>query len=249
MNNDIKIYQHKNFNEDNITYAFTGRSGGVSEEPFSSLNLAFHVGDNLDQATKNRELLSENLGFDFDKLSWASQVHGDNIFILRNEKEAGFLGEYDGIITNLHNFPVMTLFADCIPVLLHDPEKNVVATIHAGWKGTFLEIALKAVHIMSSEFGSKPENIKALIGPGICKDHYEVSEELIRDFSAKFPEAVNDDLKNLDLRKINFHILKKAGLKKIYDMEICTSCDNKNFFSYREEKGITGRFAALIMLK
>jgi hypothetical protein len=249
MNNKIKTYHHDGFNDNQIIYAFTGRQGGVSEGQYNSLNLAYHVGDDIKKAEENRILLSEKMGFNVNNLSWASQVHGDNIFILTNEKDAGFLGEYDGIITSLKEFPIMTLFADCIPILLHDPEKNIVATIHAGWKGTYLEIAKKAVFLMESKFGCLQKDIKALIGPGICLDHYEVSETMINDFSEKFPEEVNKDKKNLDLRKINKYILKKAGLNKIFDMGICTSCNNENFFSFREEKGLTGRFAALIMLK
>ncbi len=249
MDNKIRLFQHDDFNDNQITYAFTGRHGGVSVAPYNSLNLAFHVGDDIDNATENRNLISKKIGIDVKNLSWASQIHGDDIFILTEEKDAGFLGEYDGIITNLKEFPIMTLFADCIPILLHDPVKNIVATIHAGWKGTFLEIAKKAVKIMETEFKSEPKDIKALIGPGICLDHFEVSEEMVNDFFMKFPEVVDKRLKNLDLRKINFYILKKAGLNKIFDMGICTSCDNDNFFSFREEKGTTGRFAALIMLK
>lgn len=249
MGNKIKIYQNNLFHDENIEYGFTGRQGGFSETPFNGFNLAFHVGDDQKKVEKNRELLSHTINIDKNRITWASQVHGDNIFILKNEEDIGFIGEYDGIITKLKGIPLMTLYADCIPILLYDPVQNVIGSIHAGWKGTFLEIAGKAVSVMSKEFFSKPEDIKALIGPGICKDHYQVSEELLKDFRNKYPQIVTEGSLNLDLRKINKHILAQKGIEKIFDMEICTSCDNKNFFSFREEDGTTGRFAAFIMLK
>ena len=108
MNNKIKTYHHDGFNDNQTIYAFTGRRGGVSEGQYNSLNLAYHVGDDIKKAEENR--------------------------------------------TSLKEFPIMTLFADCIPILLHDPEKNIAATIHAGWKGTYLEIA-KKVFLMESKFG------------------------------------------------------------------------------------------------
>ncbi len=245
----MKIYHNEFFDDQSIKYGFTDRTGGYSVEPFSSLNLAFHVEDNPENVTLNRKILSEEMKFDEEKLTWSSQVHGDNIFILKDKNKVGFIGEYDGIITNLKDIPIMTLYADCIPILLHDPVKNIIGTIHAGWKGTFLEIAKKAVSLMIEEFSSNPNDIKALIGPGICKEDYLVSEELIKEFNYKFPEIVSRDNYNLDLKLINKQILEKKGIIKIFDMEICTSCDNENFFSFRKEKGMTGRFAALIMLK
>lgn len=249
MSKFIKIYNNKNFDHKKIFYGFTGRCGGFSQAPYESLNLAYHVGDDQFHVDKNRELLSQETGVDLSKLSWASQVHGDNIFIIDDEKDTGFLGEYDGIITNLKEVPIMTMFADCIPILLYDSVENVVATIHAGWKGTYLEIASKAVEIMKLKFNSVPKNISALIGPGICSDHYDVSGELAEDFYRKFPEIMLKGTNNLDLRKINKYILEKTGVTNINDMEICTSCQNKEFFSFRQENGTTGRFAALIMLK
>ena len=182
----MKIYNNEVFNDQNIKYGFTNRAGGYSEKPFKSLNLAFHVEDDPDKVKLNRKALSEQVEFDEEKLTWASQVHGDNIFVLKDKNKSGFIGEYDGIITNLKNIPIMTLYADCIPILLHDPVKNVIGTIHAGRKGTFLEIASKAVLLMHEEFSSNPKDIKALIGPGICKEDYLVSDELIKEFNDKF---------------------------------------------------------------
>lgn len=249
MESKIKIYKNIDFDDSNIKYAFTSRQGGYSNPPFNSFNLATHVGDDPDMVNKNRELLAQEVNFEKDKITWASQVHGDKIFVLKDKKDIGFVGEYDGIITNLTEIPILTFYADCIPILIHDPVKNVVASIHAGWKGTFIKIVGKAITIMLDEFASKVEDIKVLIGPGICKEHYLVSKELILDFKNKFPEVVNEESLNLDLKEINKLILKNKGIEKIFDIKICTSCDNQNFFSFREEKGLTGRFAALIMLK
>lgn len=249
MKENIEIFNYKEFDDEKIIYGFTGRKGGSSSSPYESLNLALHVGDDPETVGKNRKTFAEAAGFDEKKLTWCTQVHGDDIYILKNKMDAGFAGEYDGIITSLRNIPVITMYADCIPVLLHDPVKNVIATIHAGWKGTFLEISGKAVKIMKEEYGSKPDDIKALIGPGICREHYSVDPELALEFRKKFPESVSLDSAKLDLREINKQILKQQGLTKIFDMNICTSCDNENFFSFRKENGVTGRFAALIMLK
>lgn len=245
----IKTYGQGFFPADQLLYAFTGREGGYSKAPYASLNLALHVGDAPEDVERNRALLAKELSFDGRKLSWANQVHGDKIFLLKKPNQAGFVGDYDALITNLPGIPLMTMFADCIPILLYDPKERVIASVHAGWKGTFLEIADKAVRKMSSEFSSRPENIEALIGPGICSDHYGVDQQLIGVFHEKFPNLVKKEDSSLNLRGINKEILKKLGLRAINDLDLCPACMKEEFFSYRQEEGRTGRFAAIIMLK
>lgn len=246
----IKLYGQGAFSDDSsLLYAFTGRQAGFSQVPYESLNLALHVGDQPEIVIENRKLLAETMGFDFQKLTWANQVHGDDIFLVKEREDVGFLGSYDAIITNLQAIPLMTMFADCIPLLLFDPVKRAIASVHAGWKGTYLEIAGKTVRKMAEEYGSNPMDIEALIGPGICKEHYEVNSDLLEKFQDKFPKLINKDDSKLDLKEININILKKAGLKKVFDLKLCTVCQNDEFFSYRQEKGKTGRISAIIMLK
>lgn len=246
----IKLYGRGGFSEDtDLLYAFTGKESGFSQGACRGLNLALHVGDDPEKVMKNRLLLAEELDFNLQALSWADQVHGDQIFLLKKKEEAGFLGSFDAIITDLPGVPLMTMFADCIPILLFDHKKRVIASVHAGWKGTYLEIAGKTVRKMIEEYASNPKDIQAMIGPGICKEHYTVGEDLIEKFQEKFPQLIVKNDSNLDLKEINRSILKKAGLEKIVDLKLCTVCQKEKFFSYRLDAGKTGRIAAIIMLR
>ena len=244
----------KKFGNSSILHGFTTRLGGVSQEPFSSLNLGRYVEDCGNSREENWIRLAKAMEIEKDSITWARQVHGDNIYILENPDGAGFVGEYDGLITSVPGIPLMTFYADCIPVLLYAPQKRVIGTIHAGWKGTLLEIAAKGVKIMEEHFGCVPADIQALIGPGICMDHYQVDRELGEKFLHRFPElqeriAEKQGNWYLDLKKINQHSLLQAGLQQVENLNLCTSCDPLHFFSHRGEGGKTGRFGAVIMLR
>ncbi len=254
MKDNKRVITCKAFNHNAICYGFTTRHGGFSQAPYASLNMAQHVGDHPEHVQKNREAVAIEMALDYRKITWASQVHGDNICKISDESHVGFTGSYDAMITNIKEVPLFAFFADCIPVLLYDKKNNAVGVVHAGWKGTYLEIAAKTVNRMKKEYGSLPEDIVSMIGPGICKEHYEVDKNLFRSFAEIKPAygkamTEKDDQYFIDLKKMNNIQLQENSVGRIIDIEICPYCNHKDFFSYRKAKGKTGRFAAFIMLK
>jgi YfiH family protein len=146
-------------------------------------------------------------------------------------------------------------FADCVPILFHDPKKGVVGIAHAGWLGTVRGAAKTAVETMVSRYGSQPGDILAAIGPSIGPDHYEIGRDVIVQIQDCFGAQADGLLKTkkrrtyLDLWAANALQLRHAGVEKIELAEICTACHLDDWFSHRAEKGKTGRFGALIGLQ
>jgi len=157
----------------------------------------------------------------------------------------------DAMITNQKNIVLSILTADCVPILLFDRKQNVIAAIHAGWKGTKGNIVLKTVEKMIKDFHSNPHDIIAGIAPSIGRCCYEVGEDVAKYFY-DFPQAYDkkDDKYMLDLPLINRAQLLSMGLipDNIEMSDICTSCNVEKFFSYRKEEGCSGRFMSMIRL-
>jgi hypothetical protein len=146
-------------------------------------------------------------------------------------------------------------FADCVTILLVDPEHNAIGIVHAGWQGTYKHIAQKAVDKMSACFGSRPEMIIAGIGPSICQDCYEVGSEVQDAFNSAFGEQAQDYFTYrdnriyLDLWRSNEAVLRQAGVMQIETAGICTACHLEDWYSHRAENGKTGRFAVLMRIE
>ncbi len=229
-------------NED-IFAKITTRLSGVSGAPYDSLNLALHVGDDPKKVLENRTLLSQDCNFYLDNLIYMDQTHGDNIEFI-NDSAINRIVNCDAIITNQKNIPLMVMVADCIPILLYDPIKKVIAVVHAGRNGTFKEIAKKTVLKMQSN----PSDVLVYMGASIGQCCYEIGSELAEIVKKSFGQKY---IKKgfLDLKKMNFDQLIDINVKEenIEISPICTCCD-KDYFSYRRE-GITGRFAGIMMIK
>ena len=152
----------------------------------------------------------------------------------------------------------MTFYADCVPVLFYDPVKKVVAANHSGWKGTVSKISGHMINRLKSEYGTSPENLICAIGPSICKNCYEVSEDVAERFMAAYTEAETAQIVFskgngkylLDLHKANYYNLVDSGVKpeNIDVTNICTCCNSEWLFSHRASKGLRGNLAAVIML-
>jgi polyphenol oxidase len=163
----------------------------------------------------------------------------------------------DAILTSSPGLTLYMRFADCVPVLLYDPVRRVVGLVHAGWQGTVVRTAAAAVERMMAEYGSRPADILAGIGPSIGPDHYEVGVDVIQRVQAAFPEHAEALLQSngsrerahLDLWLANQVVLEEAGVKRIETAGLCTACDLDHWYSHRAEKGRTGRFGALIALQ
>lgn len=220
----------------NILSIFTDISDG---------NLAYHVGDIKENVDKNRKALALKYNYKCEDLVSMNQVHGNNVVIVTKDTPK-LIDNCDGLITNEKDLPLMVMVADCIPILLHDEKEGVIAALHAGRNSTFLKISEIAVDKMIKNFKSKPENIKAILGPSIQKCCYEVSDELINIVETTFGKEFVSG-KNIDLQGINKSLLAKLGVKNIQISDICTKCSDKPYYSFRKDNK-TGRFAGIIKL-
>lgn len=220
---------------------------------FTTRNLPLKYGereDLIEEIEKNKKLVCKGLNVPEENLIIPKQTHSDNVEIVELIKTV--YENCDGLITNQKNVALGLNFADCVPLVFYDSDKKIIASAHAGWRGTAAKIGVKTVQKMIDEFGCNPENIIALIGPSIGKCCFEVQDDvkaqIIKTIDENFHKEVCDNNK-LDLKLINKFQLLSNGVKKIDVCEYCTSCKNELFFSYRKEKGHTARHSSVIMLK
>jgi len=228
------------------------------EDKGCQFSLALHTGEPVGKILKNREALREQFG---DRGIFVSvrQVHGDHIYSVVDMQEKGWSSlsgavEADALVTNMPYVVLTILTADCVPVLLYDPLRHVVAAVHAGWKGSQKCILSQTIACMQSDYDSRPEDIRLAIGPAIGKCCYEVDGEVSRHF-LDYAEAVSGgshtDKYQLDLKRVNQIQAQEAGIlpEHMEVSSLCTSCDKGRFFSYRAEQGCSGRFLSAIMLE
>ncbi|MFX4154464.1 peptidoglycan editing factor PgeF [Aliarcobacter butzleri] len=219
-----------------VKYFFSDKTDG---------NLAYHVGDIKENVDKNRQKLALKYDYKNEDLCYMNQIHSANVVVI-DENSPKYIDNCDALITKTKNLPLMVMIADCIPILMFDEVKEVIAAIHAGRNSTFLKISEITAKKMIEDFSCKTENIKVIMGPSIQKCCYEVNDELKNIVEKSFgKEFVIEN--NIDLQGINKKLLENLGIKNIEISSICTKCSNKPYFSYRKEKN-TGRFAGIIML-
>ena len=247
-----------------IRHAFSTRIGGVSKGALASMNLRNCKYDTLDNYKTNIQKFCSAAGFNYDRIVASAQSHSCNVELVREEdcpKGTLFGDSYsdvDGLITDVPGITLVTSFADCIPLFFYDPVRRVVATAHAGWRGTVGGIGRVVVEKMQDNYGSNPENIVAAIGPGICRDCYEVSEDLYEEFGHSFDEKVMSEIFSLgreghyqlDLWKANYYVLMKSGILKehISITDICTKCNSDKFFSRRAMGDVSGNQCGFISI-
>ena len=221
-----------------------------------SFSLALHTKEDPSDIIENREYFNKK----FPNMNFivANQTHSDNIYIVTEAKTKGWesletaIENCDALITNQKNIMLTILTADCVPIFLFDKKKHVIACIHAGWRGTEQKIVSKTVKKMQEVFDSNPKDIMAGIAPSIGKCCYEVDWSVTKYFKdIKNAYEKKGDKQMLDLAYINKVQLLNSGLdkKNIESSNICTACEVDNYFSYREEKGCSGRFMSMIALR
>ena len=227
-----------------VRFAFTERTGGVSEDAYSSLNLGSHVGDDPFAVQENRCRALEAMGAAEceHNLLVPNQVHGDHIVEDVREQIAEGC---DAIVCTAHNVPVLLCFADCVPVVLVAP--GGFAVVHSGWKGTIARISAKACQALCDAAGCDASNVSAYIGPHILGDEYEVSQELMDRFAAEFSCIDASASRMLDLSAAIREALVDVGVDadNIVDTQLSTVRQNDRFYSYRNEDGTCGRHAAI----
>jgi len=250
---NLRFFQ---FNNLQPRHAIFTRHGGMSPEPWNSLNVGSTVGDDLARVRANRNLSLEALGCSPESVFDVWQVHSADVVCATTPRPDGeSLRQADIILTDKHELTLYMRFADCVPILFHDPRKGVVGVAHAGWMGTLRGVATATVNMMAKQYGSDPADIVAGIGPSIGPDHYEVGSDVILQVMEKFGDESELVLKShngkihFDLWKTNRILLERAGVGHIEVAEVCTACNTNDWFSHRAEKGRTGRFGALITLQ
>jgi len=255
-------FQHNNglryFSFDNlagVTHAVFTRRGGVSPAPWDSLNVGGSVGDDLAHVRANRVRSFDALGRDPASIHDVWLVHGTDVVHADAPRDlAEKPPRADIVMTDNPKVTLFMRYADCVPLLFHDPKKGVVALAHAGWLGTVRNVASATLEAMRRRYGTDPRDVRAAIGPAIGPDHYEVGPDVAEQIRAAFGARAESLLKphgerfHLDLWKANRLQMEEAGVGEIETAEICTACHLEDWFSHRAEQGKTGRFGALISL-
>lgn len=248
-----------------VKQGFSTREGGISQGKFSTMNFTFTRGDNPDHVMENYKRMAAALGVDMGKMVLAYQTHTTNVRLV-TEKDAGkgitkerdYI-DVDGLITNVPGITLVTFYADCVPLYFLDPVKKAAGLSHSGWRGTVNRMGEVTVKRMEEEFGTKPPDLIACIGPSICQNCYEVGGEVAGEFKKAFDRKYWKDLLKeeengkylLNLWKANELVLLEAGIKKenIEVTDICTHCNPKRFFSHRAMGNERGNLAAFLGLK
>ncbi len=252
--NELQYYQFDQWPQ--LTHGVFTRHGGVSQAPWASLNMGGNVGDDPKAVRCNHERMYETLGVRDDRACSVWQVHSADVIIATGPvRQRRWLALADAMVTDKADTPLSMRFADCTPLLFHDPVQCVIGMAHAGWRGTVAGVGANVIQTMVQSYGCKPANIQAAIGPSIGPDHYQVGEEVVAAVQAYFGTTegviqrdVADGTAYLNLWEANCMDLKRAGVEQIEIAGICTFEQNDDFFSHRAEKGRTGRFGAVIAL-
>ncbi|GAB4579428.1 MAG: peptidoglycan editing factor PgeF [Anaerolineales bacterium] len=238
-----------------VVHGVLTRHGGVSCAPYHSLNVGRLVGDEPEVVEENHRRALRAFNRTLTGVAETRQVHGAEVVLVeRHPAGAWERPAADGLVTDQPGVTLFMRFADCVPVLLFEPQKKVIGLVHAGWRGTVNRVVQNAVAVMQKRYGARPQNMLAGIGPSICAEHYPVGEEVVTQVQTVFgPEASEVLLRQngtakLDLWAANRLILQQAGVMQIEVSGRCTACEVENWFSHRAEQGRTGRFGALIGL-
>jgi YfiH family protein len=238
-----------------IKHGFFTRDGGISPNPWNSLNLSTTAGDSVEDVIENRKRIFDFIGKPVESLYDVWQVHSTQVII--TDKPRGLNNEpiqADGIITSNPDVVILMRFADCVPIIFWDEIHKVIGMAHAGWKGTVNKITEVMIDLMTNHFKSNPSDILMAIGPSICPKHYLVRDDVIREVINSFPgdwnKLISEDESghHLDLRLANQLIAEKMGVSKVHQSYTCTACDTTSWFSHRAEHGVTGRFGAVATL-
>jgi polyphenol oxidase len=238
-----------------IVQAVFTRQGGLSPEPWNSLNVGSTVGDEQERVLENRLRSFRALRRDPYSIFDVWQVHSADVVIAEAphfSRPPEF--KADAILTDKPDVTLFMRFADCVPILLHDPKKNVVGVVHAGWQGTVKKILRETLRAMQVTYGSKPADVLAAIGPSIGPDHYEIGPDVIAQVRASFNGDADALLPthagrvHFDLWAANRLTLEQAGAGQVQVAGLCTACHPEDWYSHRAEKGKTGRFGVLIGL-
>lgn len=248
-----------------VRHGFSTRLGGVSQGCWSSLNLSFDRGDDPEAVWENFRRIGAAIGVKPEDMVLSRQTHTTNVRVMtEQDRGKGMTRErdytdVDGMITNVPGLCLVTSYADCVPLYFVDPVRKAIGLSHSGWRGTVGKIGKETVRLMEKEFGSDPSNILAAVGPSVCMDCYEVSEDVIRKVREAFDEELWPELfyekpdgkYQLDLWKANESIFLESGIlpEHIAVTNVCTHCNSQILYSHRTSGNRRGNLCAFLALK
>lgn len=249
-----------------VANGFSTRMGGASTGKFATMNFSYSRKDDPEHVLENYTRMAAALGVERDRMVVSWQTHTTNVRLVTREDEGkGVIRErdyrdVDGLICDIPGITLVTFYADCVPLYFVDLKHRAVGLSHSGWRGTVNRMGQATIDAMKEAFGTCPEDVAACIGPSICRDCFEVGEEVVEEFQKTFRPHQWDQLwvKNgkpgkyqLDLWKANELILKEAGIpgKRITVTNICTRCNDKYLFSHRKCGENRGNLAAFLGIR
>lgn len=243
----IKFPIFKNHPE--LFCVFSTRVGGFSKGKFSTMNMGLTSGDKIDIVKKNRKKWFELLNIREKKIAIPKQIHSDCV---NKVTKPGIYSDTDALITNREDIFLSIQTADCLPIFIYEPEKKVIAVVHAGWQGALKGIVINTFEILINNYFIQPNLLKVAIGPGIQKSCFELREDVFTKFPIEFLSKHEDPKKrNLDLSAFvrNQLIENKVSGKNIYVNTSCTHCEQTKYYSYRRDKNHSGRMMGIIGFK
>lgn len=252
---ELRLYQFASLLQFDLDHAIFTRHGGVSPEPWHSLNLGGTVGDAAGRVSQNKRLALAAIGRNPDSIFDVWQVHSSDVVHVNAPRGAQPPQKADALITDRAEVTLLMRFADCVPVLLFDPRRRAIGMVHTGWLGTVRKAATQAVIRMQQAFGTRPSDLLACIGPSIGPDHYPVGPEVVDQVQHAFGAdaerhlLARDGELCFDLWSANAALLVAQGVESIEQAGLCTACHPQDWYSHRGDHGKTGRFGAVMSLR
>ncbi len=248
-----------------VIQGFSTRIGGVSPGYLGEMNFSYGQGDDPANVKENLRLFVTAIGADPERIVMSQQTHTTNVRVVTKEdigkgygKERDYT-DVDGLVTNIPGVVLTTSFADCVPLYFVDPVHKAIGLSHSGWRGTVGHIGRKTLDVMHRAYGTLPSQVYAAIGPSICRDCYEVSEDVILQFRESFPEKYHPQIfyrkdngkYQLDLWKANEFVLTEAGIlpAHLQVTDICTCCNPTLLHSHRASHGKRGALSAFMAIR
>lgn len=249
-----------------VINGFSTRLGGASKGRFATMNFSYSRKDDPADVLENFTRMADALGVERDRMVVSYQTHTTNVRrVTREDEGKGVIRErdyrnVDGLITDVPGITLVTFYADCVPLYLVDPVHYAIGLSHSGWRGTVRRMGQVTMDAMKEAFGTRPEDVTACIGPSICRDCFEVEEEVAEAFADAFDPKYRDALYRanakpgkyqLDLWKANEIIFQEAGVPKeqIHTTNICTMCNSDYLFSHRRVGEERGNLAAFLSIR
>lgn len=249
-----------------VINGFSTRLGGASKGRFATMNFSYSRKDDPADVLENFTRMADALGVERDRMVVSYQTHTTNVRrVTREDEGKGVIRErdyrnVDGLITDVPGITLVTFYADCVPLYLVDPVHHAIGLSHSGWRGTVRRMGQVTMDAMKEAFGTRPEDVTACIGPSICRDCFEVGEEVAEAFADAFDPKYRDTLYRanakpgkyqLDLWKANEIIFQEAGVPKeqIHTTNICTMCNSDYLFSHRRVGEERGNLAAFLSIR